>query len=103
MIEKYFTKAFTILSRTDEKTDGVMKSTWTESISGTCHFEPLSTAIVFDSGKIKTTITHRAFMAFTNAIKELDKMVIDNKEYKVIQVQNAAGMGRHTEVLLNVF
>lgn len=102
MIEKYFTTPFSVNSYTESKTNGTMKVSYSPTTySGFCHIDPLSVAIRFESDKIKALATHRLFTTYLpTQIKSLDQVVIDNKIYKVLQVLNAAGMGYHTECIL---
>lgn len=101
MLSKYYKDTFTISRPTSVKTNGVMKTTYTDTSGHMGRIDPLKTLLQYQSGSEQVVISHKLFTSSSVDIRELDIVTLSGKKYNVIQVINPFGKSHHIEVLLD--
>lgn len=101
-LEMYYTTMFTVKRKI--AADGAWGQEGTEQVSATVlgWLQPIGGKPMMQDGKQVAISTHLLLCPISVDVKVMDLLEIGNAVYRVLSVNDAAGMGHHLEIDLEV-
>lgn len=99
-LKKWFTTNFEVLRYTKTTVDYEVVETWTNVGSYKGRLDHESTNKTYDSGQQQFIGTRRLYCPADTDVLEADRILVDGKQYRVLEVIDPFSLGHHKEVVV---